>query len=123
MRRLRRGLRKPPWVIARRAWAEATSELERVRAPRRARGFDGKTLLRVTGDASVDDLWSRLLTRAPFVRAPDPATHERVVPGDTARVIAAAEAALARRADLLGSGPVDLGAPIDWHRDFKTGHQ
>ena len=33
----------------------------------------------------------------------------------------AAEAARARRVDLLGSGPVQLGAPIDWHRDFKSG--
>ncbi|MDQ3935768.1 MAG: heparinase II/III family protein, partial [Actinomycetota bacterium] len=32
-----------------------------------------------------------------------------------------ADAALAHRIDLLGSGPVELGDPIDWHRDFKDG--
>ena len=32
-----------------------------------------------------------------------------------------AENALARRFDLLGSGPTDLGPSIDWSRDFKTG--
>jgi hypothetical protein len=37
-------------------------------------------------------------------------------------VFAAAEAALERRVDLLGSGSVELGRPIDWHRDFKSGH-
>ena len=25
--------------------------------------------------------------------------------------------------DLLGSGPTDLGATIDWHRDFKSGYR
>ena len=34
---------------------------------------------------------------------------------------AAAGDALARRVSLLGSGPVQLGTPIDWHRDFKSG--
>lgn len=38
-------------------------------------------------------------------------------------MLAAAEAALARRVDLLGSGPVELGRPIDWLRDFKTGRR
>jgi Heparinase II/III-like protein/Heparinase II/III N-terminus len=34
-----------------------------------------------------------------------------------------AEQALAHRIDLLGSGPVDLGAEIDWHLDFKSGYR
>jgi uncharacterized heparinase superfamily protein len=110
-------------VIARRVWSEANSELERVRAPRRARRFDVSALLRLTAAASVDDLWARLLARAPFPPAIDARDHERLVPGDTSRVVAAAESALARRVDLLGSGPVDLGTPIDWHRDFKTGYK
>src|SRR5918992_1387286 len=29
----------------------------------------------------------------------------------------------AHRFDLLGSGPTDLGAEIDWHTDFKTGRR
>jgi len=35
--------------------------------------------------------------------------------------LARAEKALAHRVDLLGSGPKELGAQIDWHTDFKTG--
>jgi uncharacterized heparinase superfamily protein len=34
-----------------------------------------------------------------------------------------ADAALRHEIDLLGSGPVDLGADIDWHRDFKSGYR
>lgn len=36
-------------------------------------------------------------------------------------VRARADDACAHRFDLLGSGPVELGADIDWHRDFKAG--
>lgn len=36
-------------------------------------------------------------------------------------VIVKAEEVLLHRFDLLGSGPVDAGDPIDWHRDLKTG--
>jgi uncharacterized heparinase superfamily protein len=36
---------------------------------------------------------------------------------------AEADAALRHEIDLLGSGPVDLGPEIDWHRDFKSGYR
>ncbi len=38
-------------------------------------------------------------------------------------IVARADAACGHVFDLLGSGPVDLGDPIDWHRDFKSGHR
>jgi Heparinase II/III-like protein/Heparinase II/III N-terminus len=34
-----------------------------------------------------------------------------------------AEQVLAHRVDLLGSGLIDLGPEIDWHRDFKSGYR
>jgi len=104
-------------------WSEANSELERARAPRRARKLDAAALLRLTAADTVDDLWTTLLARAPFAPTIDAGDHERLVPGDTSRVVAAAESALARRVDLLGSGPVELGTPVDGHRDFKTGYE
>jgi uncharacterized heparinase superfamily protein len=48
---------------------------------------------------------------------------ERHCPGAAARTIAAADRACAHVFDLLGSGPVPLGATIDWHADFKSGHR
>ena len=36
-------------------------------------------------------------------------------------LLEAAEQIAAHRFDLLGSGPTELGAEIDWHRDFKAG--
>jgi uncharacterized heparinase superfamily protein len=38
------------------------------------------------------------------------------------RIRAEAADVRAHRVDYLGSGPVDLGPDIDWHRDFKSGY-
>jgi len=46
------------------------------------------------------------------------------LPGEErASLLARAADAAAHRADLLGSGPVELGAAIDWHRDVKSGRR
>lgn len=71
----------------------------------------------------VDVAWAELAARAyatPTTRL-DQAACDAMCPGETARVLAAAGRALARRVDLLGSGPVELGRPVDWLRDYKSG--
>jgi len=120
-----KALRKPPGVVARRAWSEARTELERVAAPRRGRRFDDGALLAATRTSSIDALWDEVLARPfPFVRAPDElAEIEARWPGERERVLFAAERALAHEIDVLGTGLVSLGTPIDWHRDWKTGRR
>lgn len=44
-------------------------------------------------------------------------------PDQLATLGRAAEAAANRTIDLLGSGPVHVGHPVDWHRDFKSGRR
>ena len=69
-------------------------------------------------------LWSRL-AESPFAPYTEPLSagdYEKICPGDGARIIRAAEKAVERRVDLLGSGEVALGRPIQWHKDFKSGH-
>jgi uncharacterized heparinase superfamily protein len=115
---MRRALRKPPRVLARRIVQELAIELERVRGPRRARRLDDTGLLRATNAASFDELCDRIASSPyPAVTTGDAAAEI----GDSTRVLAAAERALARRVDLLGSGPYELDRPINWHIDFKTG--
>ncbi|AOW24551.1 hypothetical protein BJP26_14035 [Sphingomonas melonis TY] len=70
----------------------------------------------------LDQLWATLEERpGPVAAAPNAAVLEALVPGETQRLRMRADDAIAHRVDLLGSGPVDLGAKIDWHRDFKSG--
>lgn len=108
--RVARVLRKPPSYVARRALDEALTELERLRAPARGARFDDSALLRATRAGSLDALWARSVERAPRFAIPPPPN-----------VVEAAEAAVARRIDLLGSGPIELGTPIDWLSDPTTG--
>ncbi|MBI3760392.1 MAG: alginate lyase family protein [Chloroflexi bacterium] len=85
---------------------------------------------RVTHRASRSTLDARLASVVEHFRGPDrprlfhssaeivEASH----PGARQRLIARAANVLAHRFDLLGSGPIDLGVPIEWRRDFKSGH-
>jgi hypothetical protein len=121
--RLNRLLRKPPGHIARRLLAEARHELYRFTVPRRGRSFSARQLIESFNAASIDELWERLHRRpAPYAaQFVDRAAYQRAFPGSAERIIAAAERACAHEIDLMGSGPVQLGPKIDWHRDFKTG--
>jgi hypothetical protein len=121
----RRALRKPPRVVAQRLLAEANVELERVRAPLRGRRFGDAELLEATGAPTIDALWESILDRPyPFVRSRDELDQlEARWPDERRRVVDAARRAAAHEVDLLGTGPVKLGDPIDWHRDWKTGRR
>lgn len=119
---IRRGLRKPPHVIAARLAAELAAESERLVAPKLARSFGTRALLRALGKNSIDQLWHDLGDR-PFP-LPQSVSWSAVVPEDERReILSRADKAVGRRVALLGSGDVELGRPIDWHTDFKTGHR
>lgn len=121
--RITRILQKPPKVILHRMLTELNAQTDRFRAPRRERRFDTAALLESTEASSVGELWARLADRiyAIPISSVTEREYERACPGDFERIAAAAQAAMERRVDLLGSGQINLGSPIDWHRDFKTG--
>ena len=48
---------------------------------------------------------------------------ERSAPAVKAQIVDSADRVCAHVFDLLGSGPVALGTPIDWHADFKSGYR
>jgi uncharacterized heparinase superfamily protein len=118
-----RGLRTPPWVVARRLAYELSAQAERFRAPRRARRFGLQALLRATAAPDLETLWGRLAER-PYPAHTEPVSREAygsLCPGDAERILTAAADALAHRVNLLGSGPTELGPRLDWSTDFKAG--
>jgi hypothetical protein len=121
--RARRVFSKPPSYVARRILGEIDHTLAGFTQPAFGRNFGMRDLLRRTGAADATTLWNRLVenSRRCFPHAPTRAELEQLVPGETARIIAAAHKALRNEIDLLGSGPIELGKVIDWHRDYKTG--
>lgn len=122
--RIRRGLKKPPRYIVQRILHEARGPIERHVAPRRARQLSAAVLAHRAGYSSIDQWWDALAARPHLAQTE--ITHadlERICPHDRSRILAAAERAIAHQVNLLGSGPVGLGAEIDWHRDYKTAHR
>lgn len=65
-------------------------------------------------DAAIDD--------SKLVFLPYPVSDD-VSPLERKNIRTAAERARSLVVDLLGSGPVGLSRPIDWHVDFKSGHR
>src|SRR4051794_2324368 len=123
IRKIQRGLRKPPGYIARRLLAEGFTQSERYFGVRRGERFDVDSLLKETGDQTLESLWQRL-SETPYLSTFDcfdEVTYERLCSGDSARIFSAAERALRHQVDLIGSGVVELGDKIDWHKDYKTG--
>ncbi len=123
-RRARRILGKSPAYIARRLLDEGERELDRWRAPMRERRLGHRRrLLAIARASSVDELWTRLRERQypAWTSAMDPAALDRIERGESARIRAAAHLACTRTIDLLGTGPVALGRPIDWARDYRVG--
>lgn len=106
------------WRLARATVVDTRMTSERLA---RALGVDPSALVprvRVIRDA--------LATRLPA--GPDDAAAIRAAlsqhaPEQLAALSVAAGRSAERVVDLLGSGPVQLGRPIDWHTDFKSGRR
>lgn len=121
---IKRGMKKPPRYIIQRIIHELRGQVERHVAPRRARQLSAKVLAKRAGYSSLDQWWDALATRPYLAQTEMPHVDlERIYPCDQTRILNAAEHAIAHKVDLLGSGPVEMGAEIDWQRDYKTGHR
>ena len=121
---LRRGIGTSPRALARWGVRQWRGAWDRRAAPRRERRLTPALLLRSVNAEDLDGLWRRL-SEGPFPatgRPVDPSLYERLAPGDGDRIRRAARAALDREVDLLGSGTLRLGRPVDWRRDHKSGH-
>lgn len=120
---LRRAVRAGPRRVGTRLQYELRGQLDRWAAPRRAHAFTAERVLNEVKAADLSELWSRLAAE-PFPALTDRvqlADYEQYCPGDARRIMDAAELALAHRVSLLGSGSIELGKTIDWHKDYKVG--
>ncbi len=66
---------------------------------------------------------SRLFFVNPRSREETIGTLLHICPESGTHIVQAADRICEHSFDLLGSGVVKLGWPIDWHSDFKTGHR
>ncbi len=123
--RAKRALRKSPKYLAWRGVEAIRWRAQRPWSSVLPRLITERTLLRQTGAPDVDALWSSLASRPFFLSPPDrqqwARTFEREYGSSRDRIIEDADRVLRHEFDLLGSGPVALGADLPWLTDFKTG--
>jgi uncharacterized heparinase superfamily protein len=122
--KIRRGLRKPPRVILNRVYQEISDQAERYLAPKRARNINLVVLLNKTGMQNLNQLWI-FLSERPYVTLTKPINSDLLdglFIGESALILERAQLAIAHKVDLLGSGLVDLGSAINWHKDYKSGY-
>lgn len=122
--RLIRVLKKPPSYVLVRVMQELVMWAERYLAPLRLRRASCESLAKLYGCSSVDQWWESIVQRqypANFGDGMD--AYDQICPSDTKRIIEDAERACSYSVDLLGSGLVSLGNPIDWQRDYKSGRR
>jgi len=124
--RLRRALRSPRHLV----WRANDSARRRARRPWSylyPRLLTQRALLASLGARDVDRLWVDLAAQPFFIssaeRANVAARFLADYPESRAEITRAADAVVRHQFDLLGSGPQQLGTPLPWHTDFKTGRR
>lgn len=122
LRKIQRGLRKPPKIIIQRIGQEAKGYADRYLAPQRAKKLGLKQLLKKTGYQNLNHLWRGLSKRPYFTvtNHPDLALFASLCPEDSEIIFQRAQLALEHKVDLLGSGLIELGPKINWHKDYKS---
>jgi hypothetical protein len=121
--RLGRALRRPPRYLVGRAIEAARHRTLRPWSRVYPRLLTDRALLGVLGARDVDELWRVLASQPFFIAEADRARYLSGVIASRDEIVRRADAALRHEFDLLGSGPRQLGTPLPWHTDFKTGRQ
>lgn len=121
----RRALRKPPRIILIRLRQEIRSRFEKYFSRSRQTRLSEQKFVRQLQARNLGELWERLAKRPyPAHLSQQTASElERCCPGAREKIMKGARLAMERCVDVLGTGPVTLGSPIDWLCDFKTGHR
>jgi hypothetical protein len=121
--KLQRLLQKPPVIIGQHLIREWHRRTDRFMVWYYQKRCQNGSLI-ITQSRNLDQLWNEL-GESPypaFTGRIDIPQHESICPGERLRILQAAQDALDHRINILGSGQVDLGNRIDWHRDYKTGY-
>lgn len=120
--RIKRILRKPPHIIGARVYQELLAHAQRYWAPHYARNFKAAGLLKATQQASLSSLWQHL-SQAQYptlIDREEASAFNYLYPHLVNTILTQAEKALQHTINLLGTGPINLGDKIDWHKDYKV---
>ncbi len=122
LNKVKRVLQKPPSYIFERVLYEVQAESGRFWEPYYPRFITPSFLLRKFKKASLEELWNDLgskpfCTECQFL---DKSAYESLTVDKEKRILKKSEEAFRNQVNLLGSGPLSLGEPIDWSKDYKS---
>jgi Heparinase II/III-like protein/Heparinase II/III N-terminus len=119
----RLGPRRGAIAVASAAWSPGRSALRRAHLRARPLHVGARELARALAELTPAGALRELaLPALPTVARWERELDELAAPA-RAQLLERAERILAHRFELLGSGPTELGAEIDWQRDFKSGRR
>lgn len=119
---VRRGWNKPPSVILKWVGRQLKARRTARALPRYEYWLSGKTLAAALGARNFGELLSSMRASCPFPGLVDAdRVASRLSEASKAAIFIRADAAMRREVDMLGSGKIELGQPIFWASDFKTG--
>lgn len=119
--RLRRATRRPPAELVHHGFLELKALKDRMCASPLS-GPSERTLPNIFEVQDIAELWEILAGR-PFPISTQIMAHddlEQRCPGEVNRIKTEAKEAMSFKIDLLGSGKVNLEAPVNWQTDFKN---
>ena len=111
-----------PRYLVMRLWQAITKKWSDERLPRLAKKLNAHDVAMRLGFSDVSDIFDHATANAPFpiFHVPRLELVDRLNAKSKINIRSRAEQAMRREVEMLGSGPVQLGIPIDWHRDFKS---
>jgi uncharacterized heparinase superfamily protein len=121
----KKAMRMPPRVLLARLRDEARQQTKRPWANVHPSLLRDAT---VFGGRDANRWWHDRLETGPFFLRPSDrerwiAAFRHEYPAAAVAIPTAADRLLRHEFDLLGSGPIVLGASLPWHQDFKTGRE
>lgn len=120
--KLKRVSKKPPKIIFERILFEINIFLGQFITPLWVRLFSDQKFLTKVNSNNIEELWMELSQRPYFsnVREIDPVFFTKYCLEEYQQIKYLAELAFANKINLLGTGLVELGEKIDWHKDYKS---
>lgn len=121
--KIRRGLKKPPDVIIERLFFELKLFTSKYTIPIWVNTFTDKRFLKKVKYRSIKETWYEISNKSFFINPflVNSEIYKREFISEYNLILDKANLAFENKISLLGTGLIELGDHIDWHKDYKSG--
>jgi len=122
-RRIGAALKKPPRIIYQRIIDELKLFIGEYTTPIKIRNFTTGKFVNLLQEKNINSLWQNLSAKNYFAETDQQvlADLKFLFKDDERKIYSLAEKALNNDLSLLGTGWINIGEKIEWHKDYKSG--